>query len=402
MALIGPNGAGKSSLLRCLSRLLKPARGTVFLDNRELQKIPLSATAKLISVVPQDTAVDFDFSVEEVVAMGRYPYLSRFQKESRKDMEIVRAAMDAVGITPLAEKAITNLSGGERQRVIIARALAQEPELLLLDEPTANLDINFQVEFLELLRKLNREKGLTVIAAIHDLNLAAQFFDTFILLAGKKILSMGKPEEVLTEENIMLAYRVPAIIQRNPLHGKLTVTVMKRELHEEEKRKGEGPGLRAHVIGGGEEADPVLSALLEEGLQLSVGPVTEQDSCHRFATFYRLPVITLPPFSPIRDSIHRRHLALMSEARLVVIPSIPFGPGNLRNLEAVDAVFSPSSSLQVVMLEEKPITERDYSGGKAAEIYERLKKKGASILPDIRTLLTYLGAISHNFAAPRR
>lgn len=368
------------------------------MDNRELHKIPLPDTAKLISVVPQDTVVDFDFSVEEIVAMGRYPYLRRFQKESRKDLEIIRSAMEAVGITALAEKAITNLSGGERQRVIIARALAQEPELLLLDEPTANLDINFQVEFLELARKLNREKGITVIAAIHDLNLAAQFFDTFILLAEKKILSMGKPEEVLTEENIKRAYHAPAVIQRNPLHGKLTVTVLKRERQGEKHRSSWGQ--RVHVIGGGEEAVPVLSALYDAGLPLSVGPVTQEDSSHRFASFYGLPVITLPPFSPVSDSFYRQHLTLMAKAQVVVVPSIPFGLGNLRNLEAVEAVFSPS--LEVILLEEKPIAERDYSGGKAVEVYERLKKKGALILPDLKTLLTSLSVNSHNFAAPQR
>ena len=197
VALIGPNGAGKSSLLRSISRLLKPARGTVYLDNRDLHKVPLQEVATLMSVVPQDTTIDFDFSVEEIVAMGRYPYQGRFQKESRQDREIIRMAMETTAVADLSGKSVNQLSGGERQRVIIARALAQEPELLLLDEPTANLDINFQVEFMELIQKLNRTKGITVIAAIHDLNLAAQFFDTFLLLAGKKILSMGNPEEIL-------------------------------------------------------------------------------------------------------------------------------------------------------------------------------------------------------------
>ncbi len=386
VALIGPNGAGKSSLLRCISRLLKPALGTVYLDNRDLHKIPLQEAAKLMSVVPQDTAVDFDFSVKEIVSMGRYPYLGRFQRESRQDREIVRMAMETTGIANLAGKAVTNLSGGERQRVIIARALAQEPKLLLLDEPTANLDINFQVEFLELARKLNREKGITVIAAIHDLNLALQFFDSFILLAEKKILSVGKPEEVLTPENINRAYRAPVVIQRNPLHGKLSITVLKRS-HIEEKQ-GKSPKLRVHVIGGGEESVSVLSALFEAGFQLSVGPVTREDSSHRFASYYRLPVVTLPPFSPINDHSHRQHLALMEKARVVVVPPIPFGMGNLRNLEAVDEMLS--SRLAVVMLEEKPFSQRDYCGGEAVAVYERIKEKGALLLPDTQTLLAFL------------
>ncbi|NMB40680.1 MAG: ATP-binding cassette domain-containing protein [Firmicutes bacterium] len=386
MALIGPNGAGKSTLLRCISRLLRPARGTVCLDDRDLHKIPLQETATLMSVVPQDTAVDFDFSVEEIVAMGRYPYLGRFQKESRKDKEIIRKAMKTTGVANLAGKAVSNLSGGERQRVIIARALAQEPELLLLDEPTANLDINYQVEFMELIQKLNREKGITVIAAIHDLNLASQFFDTFLLLADKKILSIGKPEEVLTEENIYKAYRAPAVIQRNPLHGKLTITVLKRGLQE---KKPEKPfNTKVHIIGGGEESVPVLSSLHEAGFQLSVGPVTAQDSSHRFAAYYGLPVVTLPPFSPISDHFHEKHLSLIKKSHVVVIPPIPFGPGNLRNLKAVEEALS--EQFEVLLPEEECLKKRDYSGGEAIAICKRLKERGAHFFTGCKGLLSFL------------
>ncbi|RJX25982.1 MAG: ATP-binding cassette domain-containing protein [Dethiobacter sp.] len=383
VALIGPNGAGKSTLLRCISRVLKPTLGTLYLDNRDLQKMPLQEVARSLAVVPQDTAVDFDFSVEEIVSMGRYPYLGRFQRESQQDREIVRRAMETTGIAYLAQKPVTNLSGGERQRVIIARALAQEPDLLLLDEPTANLDINFQVEFLELARKLNREKGITVIAAIHDLNLASQFFEYFILLAEKKILSIGKPEEVLTPENINKAYRAPVVIQRNPLHGKLSITVLKRSYLEEK-----GQRLKVHVIGGGEESVSILAALFDAGFQLSVGPVTREDSSHQFASCYRLPVVTLPPFSPINDHFHRQHLALMEKAHIVVVPSIPFGLGNLRNLEAVEEMLL--SRLTGVILEETPFGERDYCGGKARAVYEKIKEKGALFLPDSEALLSYL------------
>lgn len=389
VALIGPNGAGKSSLLRCLSRLLKPARGAICLDDRDLHKIPLQKAATLISLVPQDTAIDFDFTVEEVVAMGRYPYQRRFQKTDRAEREIIRIAMETTAVAALAGKPVSHLSGGERQRVIIARALAQEPELLLLDEPTANLDINFQVEFMELVQKLNREKGITVIAAIHDLNLAAQFFDTFLLLAEKKILSAGKPEAVLTPENINRAYRAPAVIQRHPLHGKLTITVLKRGLLEEKKAaQPAGTVTRVHVVGGGEESVSVLSMLYENGFRLSVGPVTQEDSSHRFATYYRLPVVTLPPFSPVDDHFHRQHRALIEEAHVVVVPSIPFGPGNLRNLQAVEEMIV--SRPAVLLKGGQTPAQRDYSGGEAVAIYQRLQEKGAFVLPDSEMLLSFL------------
>lgn len=233
VVLIGPNGAGKSSLLRTIGRLLKPSRGVLYLEGQDLQKIPLPVLSRSIAVVPQDTAIDFDFSVEDIVAMGRYPHLKRFQKIGNRDREVIAAAMQLTGIAHLASRSATNLSGGERQRVIIARALAQEPEILLLDEPTANLDINYQVEFFELVRRLNRSRGVTIIAAIHDLNLAAQYFDCFILLSGRKIFSLGRPEEVLTADNIRAAYGAEAVIQRNPIHGKLYITVIGKSCGKE-------------------------------------------------------------------------------------------------------------------------------------------------------------------------
>ena len=241
--------------------------------------------------------------------MGRYPYLKRFQKETSRDREIIRTAMEAVGIAGLAGKAVTDLSGGERQRVIIARALAQEPELLLLDEPTANLDINFQMEFLELARRLNRAKGTTIIAAIHDLNLALQFFDTFILLAEKKILSFGKPEEVLTAENIYRAYGAPAVIQRNPLHGKLTVTVLKRDLTEGKQESSSGT--RVHVIGGGRRRFLFYQPFGKQVFSF-VGRL------HGRTAVTGLPLLPSSgyypaSFFPVNDHFHRQHLALIEK-----------------------------------------------------------------------------------------
>lgn len=386
-ALIGPNGAGKSSLLRSIGRALRPTEGIIYLDGQDLQKIPAGETARTLAVVPQETAVDFDFTVEELVMMGRYPHQQRFRGGSALDRAIVEEAIAATGITHLAAQSTARLSGGERQRVIIARALAQEPKLLLLDEPTANLDINYQVEFLELLRALNRTKGVTILAAIHDLNLAAQYFEYFVLLADKKILALGNPTKVLTPENIYTAYRIPVAVQRNPLHGKLNITVLKQR--GARTKNGGEDGLRVHVIGGGEEAVSLLSLLQEAGFQLSVGPVTREDSSCQFAAYHQLPAIVLPPFSPITDEHHAEHLALLERAGAIVVPSIPFGPGNLRNLQAIVqlSVFPP-----IYLLEEKPISDRDYSGGRAQIIYEEIKKKGARTFFDGEALLSDLEA----------
>ena len=206
-------------------------------------------------------------------------------------------------------------------------------------------------------------------------------------MAEKKILALGKPAEVLTPENIYTAYRTLVAVQRNPLHGKLSITVLKQR--EKEKENGGKSRLKVHVIGGGEEAIALLSLLQEAGFQLSVGPVTREDSCYQFAIFHRLPVIALPPFSPITDEHQTKHRALLQQAAAVILPSIPFGPGNLRNLQAVAEL---PASLPVFVLEETPFSARDYSGGRAQAIYEKIKEKGAHTFFDSETLLSSLEA----------
>ncbi len=389
-ALLGPNGAGKSTLLRCISRTLEPTGGTVFLSGREAGSFSSAEIARQVAVVPQDTGVDFDFTVEEVVRMGRYPYLKHFRKEGPDDERIACSAMEKTGILPLRHRSAVTLSGGERQRMVFARALCQEPKLLLLDEPTANLDIGYQWELLEIAVKLNREKGMTVIAAIHDLNLATVFFRRFILLAGGKVHSLGTAENVLTEKNILTSYGVPAAVFRHPLHGRLQVSVCKKEVFPAGGAAGPKDGSRRiHVVGGGREAIPVLELLQDKGYELSVGPVSREDSGYLFARNFGIPVIEIPPFAEITDEIHRDHIKLLQEAAAVVLPPIPFGPGNLRNLKAVEESLSGES---LVLVLEKEGEERDFTGGKAVIILERLKEKGALFFTDIEEALAELYA----------
>lgn len=384
LALLGANGAGKSTLLRCISGVLEPSAGSVSLDGSDIRGLTAAQIARQMAVVPQEHGADFDFTVEDIVLMGRFPYVGRFQREGAGDRDIAAKAMEMTGITHLAQRPITNLSGGEKQRVIIARAICQQPKLLLLDEPTASLDIGYQYELLELAVKLNREKGITIIAAIHDLNLAAQFFDRFILLSGGKVLAAGRAEEVITAENIKTSYGVPAVIFRHPLHGHLQVSIPKQQ-HGTGKDK-KGPAV--HVIGGGSEALPVLDALRERGCELSVGPLTAQDSGYQYASFYKIPLVEVHPFSPISDEIHAAHLRMLREAGLVVVPPIPFGEGNLRNLQAVEQ--ASDEGVPVFLLEEETSRERDYTGGQASAVISRLKKKGAFVTTDTDTFIAYL------------
>ncbi|MFY9113986.1 MAG: ABC transporter ATP-binding protein [Dethiobacteria bacterium] len=383
VALLGANGAGKTTLLRCISKALKPTAGAVLLDNRDLKSLSPRDLARAMAVVPQETRADFDFTVEETVLMGRLPYLRRFTPEGDNEKSIVRRAMAMTGVSHLAKRSIATLSGGEKQRVIVARALCQEPQILLLDEPTANLDLGYQHGLLELIAGLNKEQGITVIAAIHDLNLAARFFDRMLLLADGKVLAAGTAEEVIAPGPIKTAYGVDAFVYRHPLNGCLQVSV-----------QDDMDGIKftrspIHVIGGGEEALPILEYLRQRGFPLSIGPVTPEDSSHRFATFYDLPVIEVPPFSPVSDRAHRAHLELIKKAVLTVVPPIPFGVGNLRNLEAIETALERGCPAAII----SHATDRmwDFTGGEADRLLKRLKNKGARVLHNKWQIAALLG-----------
>ncbi len=216
VGLIGANGAGKTTLLKVLGGLWQGTQGEVRLVGRPLGSISPREVARLVAHVPQSTATDFAFTVRELVLMGRNPHLGRFQLERPQDRAVAEEAMQRMGIEKLADRLITTLSGGECQRVFIARALAQQPRILLLDEPTANLDIKHQLQVLSLVRELAQQEGLGVMAAIHDLGLAARFSDRLILLHEGCILADAEPEAVLTPHNLAVAFGVQARVYRDP------------------------------------------------------------------------------------------------------------------------------------------------------------------------------------------
>ncbi|MBU6999025.1 MAG: heme ABC transporter ATP-binding protein [Theionarchaea archaeon] len=226
IGLIGPNGSGKSTLLHVMSKILNPTCGTVYLGDVEIESMKLKEVARVLAVIPQDSPMTFSFTVADIVIMGRNPHLTLFHSEGKEDIEIARKAMEATDTFHLRNRVITNLSGGERQRVIIARALAQSPKVLLLDEPTANLDIRHQIEIFDLVKRLT-EEGLIVICAIHDLNLASLYSDRLIVLKEGRVLAFGNPEEVLTVENMREIFGVEAIIQNHPVENSPFVILMR-------------------------------------------------------------------------------------------------------------------------------------------------------------------------------
>jgi iron complex transport system ATP-binding protein len=214
VAILGPNGVGKTTLLKLLSGARSPKRGSILLDGRNLHTVPRQELARKIAVVPQDLAIPFAFTVREIVELGRTPHLTLLRGFQSSDRRAVEQAMQLTDTVDLGDRIINALSGGERQRVIFAMALAQEPEILLLDEPTHLLDITRQAEILDLVTELNRDRGLTIVAAIHDLNSAGRYFNRLVILHRGAVLAEGVPEAVLRADIVEEAYGGPVDIVR--------------------------------------------------------------------------------------------------------------------------------------------------------------------------------------------
>ena len=225
VGLIGPNGAGKSTLLRAISGILNYREGTVRLDGDDLKSLSSRDIAAGLALIPQIAPYTHGFTSMELVLMGRYPHLGRFQIEGKEDDRIARDAMRLTRTEQFADRTLDTLSGGERQRVFVSRALAQQPRVLLLDEPTSNLDVLHQLKVLDLVRQLI-DDGLTAVAAIHDLNMAARYCDRLVLLKNGRVLAEGSPEEVLVPETIRSAFGVRAAVYRDAMTDSLAISVI--------------------------------------------------------------------------------------------------------------------------------------------------------------------------------
>ena len=225
LGVLGPNSAGKTTLIRLLTRILTPTRGTIEIGGQPLPSLSRAELARRIAVVPQDMPQGLPFTVEQLVLMGRYPHGPRRFFETPDDLIIAREAMAATGVLDLAGMRVGILSGGERQRVALARALAQQPRLLVLDEPTAHLDLRYQVECVALLRRVNRERGTTVLLVSHDLNLAGELCDRLLLLAAGTIARLGTPDDVLDETLLTTVYGCAVTVDRHGPTGRPVVQV---------------------------------------------------------------------------------------------------------------------------------------------------------------------------------
>ncbi|MGB9791960.1 MAG: heme ABC transporter ATP-binding protein [Thermacetogeniaceae bacterium] len=374
VGIIGPNAAGKSTLLKTLAATLKPVCGVVWFRGEDVHKIPKRDLAREVAVVPQESSFAFPFSAHDVVLMGRHPHQGRLSRTTPRDLAVVRAAMEATDCWHLRERSILELSGGERQRVVLARALAQEPDVILLDEPIAHLDLSAQLEILDVLKEMNRDKGLTVVAIFHDLNLAAQYSDSLILLHRGEIYAAGAPEEVLTPGNIRDVYGAEVLVVRHPLAGIPQVIPLGRV----DINAGSDCRLRLHLICGGGTGARLMGQLVRMGYQVSAGVLNIKDTDWEVARMLGVPVAEEKPFSAIGEESYRKNLELAMEADAVFLLETPFGHGNLRNLLVLEPLLEAGKRCYLV--DPDHLAERDYSGADVAAIASRLFSKGLRCL----------------------
>ncbi|MGE5544801.1 MAG: ABC transporter ATP-binding protein [Bacillota bacterium] len=385
VGIIGPNASGKTTLIKTLCGLIKPHTGQVVLDERDVHKMKPLNRSRRIAVVSQEEQIDFAFSVAEVVMMGRHPYIPRMGSPSSRDWEQVNWAMEVTGVSHLAHRPVSNLSGGERQRVLIARALAQEPELLLLDEPTSSLDINHQVEILDLIKQLNYLNRTAIVMAIHDLNLAAQYCDRLMLVHRNRVFAWGKAEEVLTLDNIGAVYGHPVIIKRHPVYRCPQVLMLSR------LPSASGEPLQVHAVAGGGMGSDILMGLTRHGHQVSTGVLNQGDSDWQTARDLGLAMVDAPPFAPVEPESCHKNLEMMRHSDAVILASIPFGPANLPNLKTL--LKAVDYGVPVIVVEQDLIENRDFTQGMATRLYNELVKSSLAVVRDSEEVLQVLAGI---------
>lgn len=395
LGLLGPNGSGKTTLLRIISGVLRPWQGKVLLEGRDLHQWSRRSVAKRIAVVPQELHMPFAFTVEHMVSLGRAPYMNFFGSAGRRDRECVENSLQATGIAQLSHRVFNELSGGERQRVMIAMALAQEPKLLLLDEPTSHLDIKYQIDTLELVQHLNRTMGVTVIAAMHDLNLAARYFPR-LLLFQRGIVADAGPTEVLEPGLLSRVYGVN--VQVGILRGAEHLSVLppnSNTIVDETKQK-EQP--EVHVIAGGGSGELIMRALADVHIPFVAGALNIGDSDHTLALRLASRVITEQPYAPISPTAVIQTRDSLFHAKVVILCPMPIGSGNVVLLQEIllaaenglpVILFLPNQSNDSTMLDHSQgidmnlkhaLAARDYTGGEGLQLLEALLYAGTIMI----------------------
>ncbi len=384
IGILGPNGAGKSTLFNCVSGLLTPTSGTVKLFGTDLRKMPPHERARAIAVVPQELEIPVPYTVAEIVMMGRTVSIGRFSSPSARDRQAVERAMVYTDVADIRQRPLNELSGGERQRAIVAMALAQEPRIILMDEATSHLDINHRLEIMQLVERLNREEGVTVMMISHDLQMAAEFSRRLIILHQGQIVADGPPHSVLTEDTLRRVYHCDVRVCQDPKSGGISIMAAPRL-----PSVGTGKGIRIHAVAGGGCGEATLRRLALCGYTLSCGVVNRGDMDAEIGAVLSVSLALEKPFSPISREALQVAREMAAKADVLVLTPIPFGSGNLANLELLDEALTAGKPVFIA----SGIENRDFTLARNAEkSILLLLSRGAKLYRDVAELLTLLPA----------
>lgn len=355
-SIIGPNGSGKTTLLRSIGGLLKPQWGEVLLEKENIHTMDCKIKAGFIALLPQNTHIETTFTVQEIVEMGRYHKNSSvFKNLTDEDINIVRKSMELVGVLNLANRPFSPLSGGEKQRVLLARALCQQPEILLLDEPTASLDINYQLEILKLLKDLNRQNKITIIAILHDIQLAAKFSEEMIFMNKGKIYKSGSPKDVVTTETLKEVYNVRTNIDYDPFTQEMIIKTRDNNLEL-------NTNIKIHLIAGGGSGVNILELFSQNSSNITIGVVNKGDLDWKKAQELGIEKIEIEPYATVTEESHKFNMKAIDKAQVVILCNTPFGHGNIKNLEAVKNAMDQGK--KILIIGDKEFSHRDYTKNK--------------------------------------
>jgi iron complex transport system ATP-binding protein len=391
LALAGPNGSGKSSFVRAVVGLAPVTEGRLEFGGRALTSLSLEERARAIAWMPQEEPVGDNIAIREYVLYGRYPHSPRFAPAREQDRAIADRVLAELGFSDRADVGVQELSGGERQRVRLGRVLAQETPVLLLDEPTAHLDMGHQLDILERVRRLAHDEGRAVVVALHDLNLAARYADRVVVLHRGRIVADGLPATVLSPALLRDVWGVWADLRTDPRTG---LPYLIPRLPEAGLRPAASPPFRrVHVIGGGGSASSLLRALTAEGHTVTLGVVALFDSDAETAEELDLPVVAEVPFAPIGEEARTKNRDLLAEAEVVVVAPFPIGWGNV---PVLDDVLAMAGRVPIVLVESSNAGARDFTGGSGAGRLAALRPH-ARVVTNERDLLSAVAG-----AAPPR
>jgi len=368
VALVGPNGSGKTTCLRTITGEADVLAGSVSLAGKRRDGMKAREVARTVAVVPQTFSADFGFTGREFVAMGRNPWLGALEHPGCEDMAVVDRAMSRTDTVHLGDVRVSETSGGDLQRLVLAQALAQEPMVLVLDEPTSHLDVNHRLQILDLVRTL-ADEGLAVLSVLHDLDMAARYADRLAVLAEGTLITHGVPEEILTPELMSRIFGVRAVVRTDPATGARMVTPLLRESEVSARRGG-----AVLLVGGSGSAAWMMRRLVAEGLDVQLAGISVGDTDHEVAEVLGVSCVELGPFGTVDEKAITRVRSMAVQADAVIVCGTPFGPANIGNLAAVSDVAE--KTLWVGRID----TSRDFTSGAAVEMFKESLSSGAVVV----------------------